>query len=92
MTTKIVRTFQCKSGNWETFQHERRSAGLQKLAEAMNRSIGRLAGIACVFSRGFRSTAPVTMPIKVIFSGFSFFICNVRTSDVFLSSLHYTCT
>lgn len=66
--TKIARTFfflfLCESGNWEKLQRERRSA------EAMNRSIGRLAGIASVFSRGFRSTASVTMPMKVRFSGY----------------------
>ena len=31
----------------------------------MQRSVGRLSGIASVFSRGFRSTASVAMPIKV---------------------------
>ncbi|KAJ7382773.1 Peroxiredoxin-5, mitochondrial [Desmophyllum pertusum] len=31
----------------------------------MHRSINRLGGIASVFSRGFRSTASVAMPIKV---------------------------
>ena len=31
----------------------------------MQRSVGRLSGIATVFSRGFRSSAFVTMPIKV---------------------------
>jgi len=31
----------------------------------MNRSITRLSGIASTFTRGFRSTAFVAMPIKV---------------------------
>lgn len=55
-------------------------------AKAMNRSIARLGGIASVISRGFRSTASAAMPIKVRLTCFS--ICGVRSSDVFLSSLH----
>lgn len=46
-----------------------------KLAKVMSKSIGRLGRIASVFSRGFRSTASVAMPIKVRLTCFS--ICGV---------------
>lgn len=59
--------------------------------QAMHRSIGRLSGIASVFSRGFRSTASVAMPIKVRLTFFSFNLSwekiSVRSSDMFFSSL-----
>ena len=61
--------FLCKSGNWDKV-----SAGEEVTPEAMNRSIARLAGIVSVFSRGFRSTSSLTMPIKVRFSGFFSFV------------------
>ena len=57
-------------------------------AKAMNRSIRRLGGIAFAFSRGFRSTASVAMPIKVRLTCFS--ICGVRSSYVCPSSLDNT--
>lgn len=57
----------------------------------MNRSIGRLAGIVSVFSRGFRSTASVTMPMKVRFSGFFHLWRETHSCVPFFAAL-VTCT
>ena len=49
----------------EARRFERKPTRVDDKKEEMNRSVTRLSGIASTFTRGFRSTAFVAMPIKV---------------------------
>ena len=62
--TSLLRTLTIRRHE-EARRFERKSTRVYDKKEEMNRSITRLSGIASTFTRGFRSTAFVAMPIKV---------------------------